>query len=123
MERADTELLNDASRVLIDGYKVEGPGVLARSVNGGQTQINLFNAAWWGNKLPENPMFDVRDSQILLTGGNVFFFPEDERLCLALSICNNGEARKIYLKSCTKELSGTDGIGCNWRRLMERMEI
>ena len=38
-ERADVEMLNDASDILIDGLKVEGPGAAIKTINGGFTQL------------------------------------------------------------------------------------
>ncbi len=118
IERADIELLNDNSEVVIDGYKTEGPGILVKAVNGGKTQLNLFNAAWWGNKLPENAIFECRDSDLQVTGGNVFCYPDDDDFCLAFLIHKAGGEERHYLRRCSTKLSGKDALNRSWGRLL-----
>lgn len=43
-ERADVEVLNDHSTVLIYGLKTEGPGTMIKTVNGGLSEICLMRA-------------------------------------------------------------------------------
>ena len=120
IERADIELLNDNSEICIDGYKTEGPGILIKSINGGKTSLNLFNAAWWGNKLPENALFEMHDSQIYLTGGNVFCYPEDENLSMAFNICEKGNTKRIKLKDCSDEIGSVDPLGRKYGCLIKK---
>ncbi len=119
IERADIELLNDNSKLLIDGYKVEGPGVLVKTVNGGKTQINLFNAAWWGNKIRENALFEISDSKMRVCGGHIFCYSEDKEYRLAVS----SESEKTYLDDCSKVLPGRDSLGRETGRIIENIKI
>lgn len=124
IERADIELLNDNSDVIVDGYKVEGPGTLIKSVNNGKTQLNLFNAAWWGNKIPDNSLFELHDSVIKLYGGNVFCYPDDEKYCLTFFIHKNGkDAERIYLSNCSEELCGLDALNRPWGRIISDISL
>jgi len=67
LERADVALLNDGSAVLLDGFRTEGPGTAVKTVNGGKTEIHLFNAGI-GSKWAENPLFEVENAALSLTG-------------------------------------------------------
>ena len=109
IERADIELLNDNSQIYIDGYKVEGPGMLIQSINNGKTELNLFNAAWWGNKKPDNALFSLHNSQIKLVGGYVFCYPGKESLCLALRIFDNENEKRITLQNTSDEVIDSFG--------------
>lgn len=119
IERADIELLNDHSELIIDGYKVEGPGVLVKNRNGGKTQLNLFNAAWWGNRIEDNALFDFDKGVLMATGGNVFCYPQEERFCLAIY----KETQRTYLKDCSVKLTGQDALHRDWGRLIKNLEI
>lgn len=119
IERADIELLNDHSELIIDGYKVEGPGVLVKNRNGGKTQLNLFNAAWWGNRIENNALFDFDKGVLMATGGNIFCYPQEERFCLAI----HKETQRTYLKDCSVELTGQDALHRDWGRLIKNLEI
>ena len=123
LERADIELLNDGSEVFVDGYKVEGPGTLVKSINNGKTTLNLFNAAWWGNKIPEHSLFESHDSQMRLIGGNPFCCPEDETYTLALRVFTAGEEKRCYLKECSQPLEGLDALGRSWGHLITDVTI
>lgn len=123
IERAEIELLNDNSELIIDGYKVEGPGVLVKSVNGGKTRINLFNAAWWGNKIVDNMLFEVHHSQIDAVGGNVFCYPQEEMYCGAVYHIRKDTEQRINLKECSILLDGKDALGRDIGRLIERLTI
>ena len=123
IERADVELLNDASELVVDGYKVEGPGVLVKTVNGGKTQLNLFNAAWWGNGIKENGLFDVSNSDLDVTGGNVFCYPGDDEYCLTFRVKNGAKEEKTTLRKCSKKLLGVDALNREWGRLIENVTI
>ena len=123
IERGDIELLNDNSLLVIDGYKVEGPGKLVKAINGGKTQFNLYNAAWWGNQIKENCLFDIEDSKALLIGGNIFCYPEEEELSKALWVKNNGTECIKSIKECSDLLSGKDALGRDWGTVMQRVLI
>lgn len=122
IERADVELLNDASELCINGYKVEGPGIIVKTINGGKTQLNLFNAAWWGNHVENNPMFDIQKSEVNVLGGNIFCYPNDKRYCLAFVIENEFN-KQIYLDECSKDLIGNDALNRSWGRLIENISL
>lgn len=123
IERGEVELLNDNSLLCIDGYKVEGPGMLIKTIKGGKTQLNLFNAAWWGNKLEENSLFCVCDSSIDITGGNVFCYNPEEKYQMALDVDNDGFKKKCIIDECAKEILGNDALGRGAGRLIENIEI
>ncbi len=123
IERGDIELLNDNSLLVIDGYKIEGPGKLVKAINGGKTQFNLFNAAWWGNKIKENCLFDIENSSALLIGGNIFCYPEQEELCRALWVKNDGTEYIKSIENSSSLLSGKDALGRSWGGLIERIII
>ena len=76
-ERADVEVLNDNSRILFDGLKVEGPGVAVKTINGGTTRINIGSCGI-GYKHAENAMFETIDSHAVIRG--VLFRGINERL-------------------------------------------
>lgn len=119
IERADIELLNDNSEIIIDGYKVEGPGTLVKSINGGKTSLNLFNAAWWGNKIPDHSLFELHNSSAHLVGGHIFCYPSDENLCLTLQIFDNKEEKRITLKNTSDIIIGSDALKRDLGRIMK----
>lgn len=121
IERADVELLCDSSTLVIDGYKVEGPGTLISAIGGSSVKINLFNAAWWGNKLKDNAMLISTDSQICASGGLVHSFPEDESLSLAV-IDRTGEIEsRQTIISESIALKGKNSLGRSVGRLLKRL--
>ena len=122
VERGDVEIWNDASELLIDGYKVEGPGALVRSTSGGKTKINLFNAAWWGNKLTENAMFLIEDSSIIARGGLVHSFPEENELATALILRRGATTDMTSVTDCSLPLRGVNSLGRSIGRLIEKLE-
>ena len=85
-ERADIALLNDASQVLIDGYRTEGSGTAAKTVNGGTTVINVFNAGL-GYKKAENSLFEAYDSNMVLTGMYAYGFDEMTEYNILIQHC------------------------------------
>lgn len=115
--------MNDNSEIIVDGFKVEGPGELVKSINGGKTRLNLFNAAWWGNKIPDNALFESHDSHMTLIGGNVFCFPDDDHLCLTIRNLKNGIEERTLLKDCSDALTGLDALGRSWGRLIKNVEV
>ena len=54
-ERADVEVLNDASTLKLYGFKVEGPGTAVLTKNGGITEVYGFSAGI-GNAKAENAL-------------------------------------------------------------------
>jgi hypothetical protein len=92
-----------------------------RTINGGKTQINILNAAWWGNKIKENGLFEIVDSEIDVTAGHVFCYPSDEEYCLALTLNRNGNITQKTLSECSIALEGFDALGRQWGRLIENI--
>ena len=95
-ERADIEVLNDASELTAFGLKVEGPGTAVRTVNGGQTRVFLSSAGI-GNPNSSFPLFYTdTTSEILVLGGQAFAMsgehPEYEYYCISEKIKRNGSA-------------------------------
>lgn len=123
IERGDIELLNDNSTLVVDGYKVEGPGVLVKSINGGKTQLNLFNAAWWGNKIEENCLFDMENSKAQLVGGHVFCYPGEEELSRALWVKNNDTEYITTIQKDLIKITGNDALNRDFGSLLEKVTI
>ena len=72
-ERADVEVLNDGSDLMIYGFKVEGPGTAVKTVNCGVTEIYGFSAGI-GNAKAENALiYDDTTSKTTLYGGIAFW--------------------------------------------------
>ena len=72
-ERADVEVLNDSSELVVYGLKVEGPGTAVKTVNGGVTYIYGFSAGI-GNAKAENALiYDDSTSGTTLYGGIAFW--------------------------------------------------
>ena len=72
-ERADVEVLNDASTLKLYGFKVEGPGTAVHTQHGGITEIYGFSAGI-GNAKAENALiYDDPTSQTKLFGGIAFW--------------------------------------------------
>ena len=70
-ERADVEVLNDGSQLVICGLKVEGTGTSVNTVNGGRTFVYVSHAGI-GNPKAENHQFcDDDTSRTTLFGGGV----------------------------------------------------
>ena len=68
-ERADIEVLNDGSQLVVYGLKVEGTGTSVKTVNGGRNFIYISHAGI-GNPNAENPQFYDDDlSSTTLFGG------------------------------------------------------
>lgn len=74
-ERANVEVLNDNSELLIDCFKVEGPGTALKVINGGRTQVNVFTAGI-GKKDAEYVLFDIEDSELFFFGGRMYGLDE-----------------------------------------------
>lgn len=123
IERADVELFNDHSRIFVEGYKVEGPGVLVKSVNQAHTRLKLFNAAWWGNRIEENALFESHDSKLDLTGGNIFCYPDEEKYSLAFRTYRQAKEERIGIKECSETLEGLDALGRPWGCLIGNLVL
>lgn len=101
-ERADVEVLNDASTLIVFGLKVEGPGTAVRTVNGGQTGIYLSSGGI-GNPNASFPLFYTDGtSNILVLGGQVSAMsgerPEYEYYCISEKVKKNGSSRALRNK-------------------------
>lgn len=72
-ERADVEMLNDASNIVLDGLKVEGPGTALRTVNGGYSEVNIFSAGI-GMRDGKEALFETENSSLNFYLGKVFGF-------------------------------------------------
>ena len=94
-ERADIHMLNDNSVVLIDGFRTEGCGGALKSINNGNTQINLFNAGI-GYYNYETPLFDLHDSTLELFGGLAFGFNISTVYNIIINQEENGKTKKLY---------------------------
>lgn len=73
LERADMHILNDNSEVFLDCFRIEGPGTALKSVNGGKTHINLFNAGL-GRRDAQNAVYELHDANLSLHGARFFGF-------------------------------------------------
>lgn len=93
-ERADIELLNDGSKVYIDGYKVEGPGTAVKTINGGSTQINVFSAGI-GNSEAENALFETIDSSLEVNLGREGGFDISSMYQIIFEENNQGMIKRI----------------------------
>ncbi|MBO4262750.1 MAG: hypothetical protein J5903_03085 [Clostridia bacterium] len=122
IERADVELLNDNSEIYIDGYKTEGAGVAVKSINGGKTQINLFNNGIWNNKLEDHYVFDLTNSELYAVGGMIFGFNPDRKFNEAIKSVKNGRTKINNLYDCTIELEGVDALGRSFGRLFNKIK-
>lgn len=98
-ERADIEMLNDNSVILMDAYKVEGPGAAVKTINNGKTQINICTCAIGYNKA-ENALFLTEDAELILNGVLVQDMPGWGRLSYGLILEQNinGTEKKVYAK-------------------------
>lgn len=72
-ERAQVAMLNDASTVVLDGFRTEGMGTALVTENGGYSRVNLFNAGL-GLKRAENAVFETTDARLFLCGACMFGF-------------------------------------------------
>ncbi len=123
IERADVEMLNDGGETVVDGYKVEGAGVLVKTVNGGTTQLNLFNAAWWGNGIKENGLFEVADSALSVCGGQIFCHSEDDDYSRAITIGTGEHATFASLREKSVALQGLDALNRSFGRMIVQMQV
>lgn len=94
VERADIELLNDASEIYIDGYKTEGPGNALTSINGGKTKINIANHGIWKNMRKDNMLFRLTDSELELSCSYPFSLNPERDYCTAFVI--DGEQENLF---------------------------
>lgn len=123
IERADIELLNDNSEIYIDGYKTEGAGTAVKSINGGKTQINLFNNGLWCNGIEDNYVFDICESKLYAVGGQIFGYREDKNFTKAVRNEKAGRTKILNLYDCSVELDGLDALGRKFGRLIDKIEV
>lgn len=94
LERADVHVLNDASEVLFDCYRTEGPGTALSGVNGGRTRVNLFNAGI-GYKIAPQALFELRDSEFELTGALAFGFNRKSEYNVIVNSVKDGKTERL----------------------------
>ncbi len=96
-ERADVEVLNDNSDFVCYGFKVEGPGTSIKTLNGVIT--NLFSYSFGiGDITAKNPLFENKDSSVLLINGKIFGVWDTLDYNLILESNHSGEIKRIYKK-------------------------
>lgn len=78
-ERALVEMINDNSDIMIDGYRVEGPGTAVKTVNNGRTRLNLCTCTI-GFNLAENALFETKDAYISVCGNLIQDMPGGPKL-------------------------------------------
>ena len=96
-ERADIEVLNDNSDFLCFGFKVEGPGTAIKTINNGKTEVFAFSCGI-GDSTAENPLFENKNSSVLLLNGKVFGVWDTLDYNLILESDYSGEIKRIYKK-------------------------
>lgn len=96
-ERADVEVLNDNSDFVCYGFKVEGPGTAIKTINGGKTRVFVFSCGI-GDITAENPLFENKDSSVLLLNGKVFGVWDTLDYNLILESNYGGDIKRIYKK-------------------------
>ena len=96
-ERADVEVLNDSSEFVCYGFKVEGPGTAIKTINGGITNVFVFSCGI-GDITAKNPLFENKDSSVLLLNGKVFGVWDTLDYNLILESNYSGEIKRIYKK-------------------------
>lgn len=96
-ERADVEVLNDNSDFVCYGFKVEGPGTAIKTINGGKTKVFVFSCGI-GDITAQNPLFENKDSSVLLLNGKVFGVWDTLDYNLILESNYGGEIKRIYKK-------------------------
>ncbi len=94
-ERADVALLNDGSDILLDGFRTEGSGIAFRGINGGRTEINLFNAAFGCKEDEEMGLFEISDSEFKITGMQAFGFEKETEFNTIFKVSKDGETTRI----------------------------
>ena len=96
---------------------------MIRAIGGSEVQVNNFNSAWWGNKIPENEIFEAEHSKMRLVGGNIFCFNNVPDLRTLLRVTNGENTDRHDLVYLSSELSGEDALGRSWGRLIEKIEV
>ena len=93
-ERADVAMLNDNSKVVIDGFRTEGCGTALKAVGGGTTTFNVFNAGI-GYKYAENPLFEIYDSSFEINLAICFGFDENSEYNILVSDEKDGKKQTL----------------------------
>ncbi len=96
-ERADVEVLNDNSEFVCFGFKVEGPGNAIKTVNGGITKVFVFSCGI-GDITAKNPLFENKDSSVVLLNGKIFGVWDTLDYNLILESNHSGEIKRVYKK-------------------------
>ena len=97
MTRGDIEVLNDNSDFRCFGFKVEGPGTAIKTINNGKTEVFAFSCGI-GDSTAENPLFENKNSSVLLLNGKVFGVWDTLDYNLILESNYGGEIKRIYKK-------------------------
>lgn len=110
-ERADIEMLNDNSVILMDAYKVEGPGVAVKTINHGKTQLNICTCAIGYHKA-ENALFEVRDASLQMNGVLIQDMPGWGRLSYHFIIEqeSDGKIKKTYVDDIEDKIDAISRI-------------
>ncbi len=101
-ERAHIEVLNDNSDILMDAYKIEGPGIAVKTINGGRTNIHICLAAI-GYIHAENALFDTVESDFEISGMIIRDSPDWKNLRYIYLIDDesNGVKTRILMNDVT----------------------
>lgn len=95
-ERANIEILNDNSTILIDGFKVEGPGTAVKTINGGKTRINICTCGI-GFDGATNALFETDNAHTELVGIRIADFLGSHLMYQYVIEENiNGTVKKIH---------------------------
>ncbi len=107
-ERAHIEMLNDGSDILLDAYKIEGPGIAVKTVGGGKTMVNICLAAI-GFIHATNALYETADGELLINGMIIRDSPSWARLRY-LYLCDtqvDGQMQRIHMEE-VKDLNQKD---------------
>ncbi|MBQ9355118.1 MAG: hypothetical protein IJT84_05500 [Clostridia bacterium] len=94
-ERADVEVLNDNSELMVYGFKVEGPGTAVKTENGGKTAIIVYSCGI-GDITAKNALFQNNNSDIYLIGGKIFGVSDELDYNLILNSRKGEQHNKVY---------------------------
>lgn len=104
-ERADIEMLNDNSDIMIDGYRVEGPGVAVKTVNGGKTRFNLCTCTI-GYNLATNALFETENANVIVNGMLIQDMPGGPKLRYNMIIDQtmNGDRKTLHSSEVKEQM-------------------
>ncbi len=107
-ERANIEMLNDNSEIILDAYKIEGPGVAVKSINGGKTMINICLAAI-GYIYAENALYETKGGELCVNGMIIRDSPGWQKLRYKYlsDVESDGEVKRIFIEE-VKDVNAND---------------